>query len=102
MLSKYPCTVSFNVGSSYGLIAAQSILDNCLLVSLRSLAASLSPHEVIQTGATEIHSLFDANLVPGIIQAYIEGLRGVYILVIGLASTATFVGLVNNWHRLVL
>ena len=92
--------VAFNVGAALALAAAQSILDNTLLANLPDLAPSVDPHAVIQAGATEIRSTFAADAVPGIVKAYLEGLRGVYILVIAFTGAGTLAAATNRWEKL--
>ena len=76
------------------------MLDNLLLTNLPELAPSVDPQAVIQAGATEIRSSFAADSVSGIVEAYLRGLRAVYILVIAFTGTATIVAATNKWQRL--
>lgn len=61
---------------------------------------TVDPHAVIQAGATEIRSSFAANDVPGIVEAYLKGLRAVYILVIALTGAGTLAAATNRWEKL--
>lgn len=60
----------------------------------------MDPAAVIQAGATEIHSSFPADDVPGIVGSYLHGLRAVYVMVIALSGAATFVAMMNRWQKL--
>lgn len=100
--SELTSTVTFNVGSSLALAAAQSILDNLLLTNLPDLAPTVDPEAVIQAGATEIRSTFAANAVPGIVEAYLRGLRAVYIMVVAFTGAATLAAATNRWEKLSL
>ncbi|CAD6582685.1 MAG: hypothetical protein ASARMPRED_001033 [Alectoria sarmentosa] len=93
---------AFNVGSALALAAAQSILDNLLLKHLPELAPTVDPQAVIQAGATEIRATFAADAVPGIVQAYLKGLRAVYVLIIAFTAAATLAAAANRWERLSL
>lgn len=95
-------TVTFNVGSALALATAQSLLDNSLLTHLPSLAPAVDPQAVIQAGATEIRSTFAAEAVPGIVEAYLKGLRAIYIMVIAFTGVATVVAATNRWTKLSL
>ena len=64
------------------------MLDNTLLASLPTLSPTVDPEHVIQAGATEIRSTFAADAVPGIVEAYLKGLRAVYILIIAFTGAA--------------
>ena len=99
-LSQSFSIVTFNVGSSLALVAAQSLLDNRLFTSLPALAPSVDPATVIRAGATEIHSSFPSDAVPGIVAAYLSGLRAVYIMVVAFAGAATFAATTNRWQKL--
>ncbi|KAL8933075.1 MAG: hypothetical protein Q9216_006533 [Gyalolechia sp. 2 TL-2023] len=101
-ISLNPFTVTFNVGAALSLAAAQSMLDNLLLSNLPTLAPTVDPEAVIQAGATEIRSTFAADAVPGIVAAYLKGLRAVYILVIAFTGAAAIAAATNRWERLSL
>lgn len=92
---------TFNIGAALSLAAAQSMLDNSLLKHLPTLAPNINPKAVIQAGATEIRTTFP-NDVPGIVQAYLEGLRTVYILIIAFTGAAAVAAGMNRWGRLKL
>ncbi|KAI9750498.1 MAG: hypothetical protein M4579_006448 [Chaenotheca gracillima] len=93
---------TFCYGSSLALAAAQSLLDNILLEKLPYLAPSVDPQAVIRAGASSISSSFPPDAVPGIVQAYLSGLRAIYIMIIALAGTATFAAMANKWGKLKL
>ncbi|KAL8788425.1 MAG: hypothetical protein Q9195_007304 [Heterodermia aff. obscurata] len=91
---------TFNIGAALALAAAQSMLDNTLLTSLPTLSPTVDPEHVIQAGATEIRSTFAADAVPGIVEAYLKGLRAVYILIIAFTGAAAVTAASNRWKRL--
>ncbi len=88
-----PFAVSFNIGSALCLGAAQSLLDNILLSRLPILVPSVDPADVLSTGAAAIRSTFTPDVAPGIIEAYLYGLRAVYALIISFAGMALLSGL---------
>lgn len=88
--------MTFNVGASLALAAAQSILDNLLLTTLPGLAPTVDPEAFIQAVATEIRSSFVANAVPGVVEAYLRGLRAVYIMVVAFTGAATLAATTNR------
>lgn len=57
---------------------------------------------MIDAGVTEIRSLFPPDVVPGIVNAYLKGLRAVYIMVIALAGAATLAAMTHRWQKLKL
>ena len=80
--------------------AAQSILDNLLLSNLPELAPTVDPQAVIEAGATEIRSTFPADTVPGIVEAYLKGLRAVYVMVIAFTGAAALASTMNERKKL--
>lgn len=88
------------MGASLALAIAQSLLDNLLLTSLPSLAPSVSPQAVLGAGATEIRSFFPPDAVPGVVNAYLKGLRAIYVMVIAFAGAATLTATANRWQKL--
>ena len=76
------------------------MLDNTLLTSLPSLSPAVDPKQVIQAGATEIRSNYAPDAVPGIVEAYLKGLRAVYILIIAFTGAAAVVAASNRWEKL--
>ncbi|KAK2612055.1 hypothetical protein QQS21_001904 [Conoideocrella luteorostrata] len=91
---------AFCVGSSTSLGVGQSVLSNILLVKIPSLAPGVNPLSVINTGATEIRNVFPADAVPGIVQAYLFGLRAVFAVVTAYAGVATVVAVSSKWEKL--
>lgn len=67
---------------------------------LPALAPGVDPTVVIDTGATEIRSSFPADVVPGIVAAYSEGMRGVFATVAAYAGVAVFFAAGNSWKKL--
>jgi len=70
------------------------------LASLPSLAPTVDPETVIKAGSTEIRSSFPPNAVPGVVDAYLSGLRAVYTIVIAFAGAATLAAAANRWQKL--
>jgi hypothetical protein len=92
--------VTFLYGSSLALLAAQSILDNVLIAQLLERVPSIDPASVIRVGASEVASHFPAELVPQIIEAYLAGLKQVYLMIAALAGVATLSAFFYRWEKL--
>jgi MFS transporter, DHA2 family, glioxin efflux transporter len=63
-------------------------------------APDISPVLVIATGATELRDVFTADQLPGILIAYMHGLKTAFIVciaVVGITAPITFLG---KWNRL--
>lgn len=81
----------------------QSLFTNELKTSVPEYAPGVSASKVISTGATDLRRTFSRTQLPGIIRAYMQGLKQAYILGIALAGFAVLVGvaaLVLDWRIL--
>ncbi|KAF2119283.1 DNA repair protein RAD50 [Lophiotrema nucula] len=88
------------IGGSLGLSAAQAAFSNELLNSLRRHAPNTSPSQVLLVGATEIRKAFGPDEIPGIINAYMDGLRVAFIFVIALFGCATVISIATPWTNI--
>lgn len=73
---------------------------NQLILKVPLVAPSVDPEAVVATGATELRSVFSATQLPGVITAYMSGIRVAFAIVIagvGISSIFTFF---NSWKRL--
>lgn len=64
------------------------------------MAPHVSQSQLIRTGATDIRHVFDATEIPFVIQAYMDGLKVAFALVIASAGIALIVSLGSKWKRL--
>jgi hypothetical protein len=71
-----------------------------LTSSLLSADASISPLEVIGTGATDLRTVFSATEVPIILRAYVKGIQTAFIVAIALAAACTVISFGANWQKL--
>ncbi|KAI0842127.1 efflux pump antibiotic resistance protein [Hypoxylon sp. FL0890] len=88
------------VGVSLLLSAAQSAFLNVLVKVLPSTAPSVDPKDVIYTGAGEIRSAFPADQVPGILEAYMKGLKITFAMAIALSGLALLVSVFGIWKKI--
>lgn len=80
--------------------AAQSAFVNMLVNKLPSSAPDVDSALVVLTGATEIRSRFTPDQVPGILVAYMAGLKVVFALTIAATGVAFCISLGASWKRL--
>ena len=73
------------VGGAFMVSASQAAFVNVMVKVLPRSAPGLNPLAVVNTGATELRKVFPADQVPGILIAYMRGLK--ISFAIGLAST---------------
>ena len=89
------------VGGAFMVSAAQSAFVNVLIKTLPSTAPSINPAIVVLTGATDLRKAFSPDVLPGILEAYMHGLKIAFA--IGLASTGValiIITLFQKWNRL--
>ena len=80
------------VGGAFMVSAAQSAFVNVLLKTLIHSAPHVNPASVVVTGATDLRKAFTPEQLPGVLEAYMRGLK--ISFAIGLASAG--VALVVN------
>ena len=89
------------VGGAFMISAAQAALVNVLIKVLSHSAPDIDPVTVVNTGATDLRRFFSADQVPGILVAYMRGLK--ISFAIGLASSGMafiIITLFQKWNRL--
>ena len=89
------------VGGAFMVSAAQAAFVNVLVKDLPTQAPGVDLASVVSTGATDLRSVFSADQVPGILVAYMSGLKIAFA--IGLASTGVafiIITLFQKWNRL--
>lgn len=88
------------VGGAFTTSAAQAAFVNQLLVKLPSSAPGIDPQLVINTGATQLRDVFTAEQLPGIITAYVHGLKAVWGVATGIVLFGALWTAVIPWTRL--
>ena len=89
------------VGGAFMVSAAQAAFVNVLVKVLPHSAPGVDPATVVNTGATDLRNVFSAEQVPGILVAYMRGLKMAFA--IGLASAGVafvIIVLFQRWNRL--
>lgn len=62
--------------------------------------ASISPIQVIGTGATDIRKVFTAEEIPIILRAYVKGIQTALIVSVALAGACTLIAFGAKWRKL--
>ena len=60
----------------------------------------VEPARVVETGATQIRSTFAPNVVPGIVSAYMVGIKTAFLIAIAGTSVAFVFSWGSKWVRL--
>ena len=85
------------VGGAFMVSAAQAAFVNVLIKDLLTRVPGLDPAVVVSTGATDLRSVFSADQVPGILVAYMSGLKIAFA--IGLASTGVAFIIITEFQK---
>jgi hypothetical protein len=87
-------------GAAFAISAAQSGFVNRMITELAKTAPGVNPQRVIGTGATQIRNAFAAEAVPGIVLAYMAGIKVTFAVTVALAGGSVLVGIFVPWKRL--
>ena len=90
------------LNTAFGIAAAQSAFVNTLMRTLAWSAPDVDPRAVIATGSTEIRMAFGPDQVPGILVAYMAGLRVAFAIMIGLSGASFLLSFFQGWERIPL
>lgn len=85
------------VGGAFLVSAAQSAFINRLLATIPE---GVDPLAIVGTGATMIRTVFPAEQIPGILVAYMEGIKATFALTIATVGLAFVFSLFGDLRRL--
>lgn len=88
------------MGGAFLVSAAQSAFQNTLLKSLVENAQSVTPQDVLFTGATELRESFSAEQLPGILTSYLNGIKVTFTMATVFAGAAFITSLASKWTNL--
>jgi hypothetical protein len=83
-----------SMGMAVFVSVGQALFANELVTAAPRFVPGVDAHMVVATGATELRREFPANEIPGLIQAYMSGLKDSYIIAIALSGMAFVVSMV--------
>lgn len=79
------CLVFQTLGGAFSLSGAQAGFANRVISALATSAPSVDPKALIATGAAELLQVFSPDQIPGILVAYMTGLKAAFAVAIGMA-----------------
>ena len=88
------------MGGAFTVSSAQAAFVNQMLVKLQSSAPGVNAAKLIATGASELRDVFSPRELPGILVAYMHGLKGAFAVSIGFCALAFLTTLVVPWNKL--
>lgn len=71
-----------------------------MLAKLSESAPGVDGNKVIMTGATQLREVFTAEELPGILVAYMHGLKAVFAVAVGFAGLSFLSTLLMPWGKL--
>lgn len=87
------------IGGAFFVSAGQTAWANRLLSRIPQTAPGVDPKVVVATGATQLRHIFSAEQIPGILTAYMDGLKLTFALVIALAGITMPIALAAKWRN---
>jgi MFS transporter, DHA2 family, glioxin efflux transporter len=88
------------IGGAFFVSAGEVAFTNTLIGKLPITAPSVDPANVVSVGVTQIRATFDASVVPGIIQAYMDGLKIAYAIAIASVGISVLIAALSKWKNL--
>jgi len=88
------------IGGSIFISAAQAGFTNKMLKELPNKVPSVDPRLVIATGATDLRKVFKADEIPGILAAYMDGLRVPFAICIACACLTFLLAFTPKWESI--
>ncbi|KAK3942577.1 putative HC-toxin efflux carrier TOXA [Diplogelasinospora grovesii] len=88
------------VGGAFFVSAAQSAFVNKIISVAATTAPTVNPLMIIGTGATQIRNVFTDEQIPGILVAYMAGIKVAFAIAIAGVGMAFAISLFSSWRRL--
>jgi len=88
------------IGGAIWISAGQAAFANKMLKVLVNDAPGVNPALVLATGATELRKVFTAEQLPGILNAYMAGLRLPIAIALACACVTVFVAFAPRWESI--
>lgn len=88
------------IGGAFFVSAGEVAFTNTLIGKLPTTAPGVDAASVVAVGVTQIRATFAASDVPGIIQAYMDGLKVAYAIAIAAAGISVLVSPLSPWKNL--
>ena len=88
------------VGGAFTVSSAQAAFINQALDRLRTSAPGVDAARVIMTGASELRKEFTPDELPGVLVAYMQGIKAAFAVSIAFCGIAFLTTLAIPWSRL--
>ncbi|KIY02188.1 uncharacterized protein Z520_02326 [Fonsecaea multimorphosa CBS 102226] len=88
------------LGGAFSTSAGQSAFVNRLFATLPETAPGVNPGLVLATGASELRKVFLPDVVPGVLKAYMVGLKAAFAVAVGFSGAAFLCSLAIPMEKL--
>lgn len=88
------------IGGSFSVSAGQAVFGNILLRQIKITAPSVDPDLLLSVGASELRKTFTPAQLPGVLAAYMAGLKGTFYLATALLAITAPIALMPKWEPL--
>ncbi|RMZ86472.1 hypothetical protein DV736_g6302, partial [Chaetothyriales sp. CBS 134916] len=88
------------VGGAFSTSVGQSAFVNRLLATLPNTAPGVNPGLVLSTGASELHNVFLPDVLPGVLKAYMVGLKAAFAVAVAFSGVAFLCSLAIPMEKL--
>jgi MFS family permease len=88
------------IGGSFSVSAAESVFGNVLLRRIAETAPGLSPSLVVSVGAANLRNTFPLEALPGILAAYMDGIKGAFAVATAMLAISFPLALLPKWEKL--
>lgn len=88
------------IGGAFFVSAGQTAFTNRLLTRIPVTAPGVSPELVVATGAAQLRSVFSKEDIPGILVAYMDGLKVAFALAVALAGVTLPIAVFSRWQSI--
>lgn len=85
------------IGGAFFVSAGESAFANTIIGKLPQYVPSLEPHSVLHVGVSNIRAVYPPELVPGIVNAFLDGLRVDYAIAIAGVGISFLVSFASPW-----
>ncbi|KAK4948600.1 hypothetical protein LTR10_012604 [Elasticomyces elasticus] len=88
------------IGGAFSTSVGQAAFVNRLLATLPKTAPGVHPALVLLTGASDLHNVFAPDVLPGVLQAYMVGLKAAFAVALAFCGVAVVCSLAIPMSKL--
>lgn len=97
MVNLFGPIVFQTIGGAIFVSAAQSAFSNRFIKALATHAPSLNPYETISVGATDLRKVYQGEILAGVVDSYMDGIKIAFIVSVVLAGVSVLCSMTIPW-----